>query len=257
MLGAHKFGDVAWRYHEAGIGPSGEATGSRLYGGQTITYGDVVLGAQAEWMTNGLIDAAFVELRVACSNPKLYIMLTTQSAAILQTVLTHAVSHGAAVVAAGDIAAQDGDCDALGMVVNLCNNHWLAIVVDIVLHKVTVYDSMTGPPSEEKAVAAERALILGIAVLDYRERTRPLAEQSPSPSWDIDVCLDVVQSGGHNCGAFAFCRVLCASLGLSLSRFTVNGDLMRLAMVRFVLLRGKEYEVVRMAAPRLPLPLRR
>lgn len=248
MLGRHKFGENAWRYYKAGTHPSGEATGGRLYGGQTITYGDVVLGAQAEWMTNGLIDAALVELRVTQSLPKLYIMLTAQSAAILRTTSTHPVSQGAAVVAAGEIAAQAGDCDAVAMVVNLCNNHWVAIIVNVVQHEVTVCDSLTGPPSDEKALAVERAVLLGNAVLHYKERGLSHGDRPPSPSWDIDSCVDVVQSDGYNCGAFAFARVQCAALGLNLNRFAVDGDLLRLAMVRYVLLRGRVYEEASMVA---------
>lgn len=257
ILGVQKFGDDAWRYYEASPALSGEGAGGRLYGGQTITYGDVLLAAQSEWMTNGLIDAALVELRVTRSLQKLYIMLTTQSAAILRTAAAHPVPQGAVVVATGEIAAQAGDCDAVAMVVNLCNNHWMAIIVEVLHRKITVYDLLTGPPSEEKALAVERAMLLGDAVLDRKERSLPRCDKSPSPFWEIESRADVVQSDGYNCGAFSFARVLCASLELDLTRFPVNGDLLRLAKVRYVLHGGKEFAMARMSAPRAALPLGR
>jgi len=79
-----RVGDSAWRYFLVGAGSIGDVVGSRLYGGCTVAFYDVVYGGQRKYMTNGVLDAALVEMRLHSAVRMLasFVLMTGQSASL-------------------------------------------------------------------------------------------------------------------------------------------------------------------------------
>eukprot|EP00168_Porphyra_purpurea_P019436 TRINITY_DN7753_c0_g1_i1.p2 TRINITY_DN7753_c0_g1~~TRINITY_DN7753_c0_g1_i1.p2 ORF type:complete len:283 (-),score=63.31 TRINITY_DN7753_c0_g1_i1:10-858(-) len=77
-------GDPVWQYAAPPTSAGGVANGS-LYGGLTVTVRDILANGQQDLMTNGVLDAAFVELReMAPTLPgpgPLYVLTINQSEA--------------------------------------------------------------------------------------------------------------------------------------------------------------------------------
>lgn len=55
--------------------------------------------------------------------------------------------------AAAEVVTEAGDCNQLAAVLKLQNQHWVAAVADMSSKIITVFDSLAGIQSEEKATA--------------------------------------------------------------------------------------------------------
>lgn len=235
------FTDISWRFFDEAAEVGGATVGARAYGGQSLQVADIVEAAQAAYMTNGLIDASLVELRLAVAGSKTFILLSAQSASLLRIDANGLrVPEAAAKVAASEIADQANNPDVVAMVINLCNKHWIAAAIDFVACTIFIYDSSPGPPSEEKTVACARVRLLRDVLLEQRP---PVAAGNAGGvrQWKETPCSNILQRDDYNCGAFAVARVFCTALGLDLPA-CVDGDLLRLALVRHVVMRGMVYE---------------
>jgi len=238
------FPDNAWRVFDEEAGAGGATVRARAYGGQSLQVADIVEAAQAVYMTNGLIDASLVELRVAVAGSRPLVLLSAQSASLLRIDANGVrVPEAAPKVAAREIADQASNPDVVAMVINLRNKHWIAAAIDFLACTILIYDSSPGPPSEEKMVACERVRLLRDVLLELRP---PVVAGDPNGvrQWNETPCSEILQGDDYNCGAFAVARVFCTALGVDLPT-RVNGDVLRLALVRHVVMRGIVYERAR------------
>ncbi|KAK1859159.1 hypothetical protein I4F81_001756 [Pyropia yezoensis] len=153
------------------------------------------------------------------------------------------VTQEAARKAAREVAEEARDCEQLGLVINLNNNHWASAVVDVRARRVVVYDSLSGVEADEKSVAVDRVLMLCRAV-EAKKATRSAAErvvvESGGP-WTVDHIDQPQQVDGYNCGAFAVAHVVCALTGVDFSKKRPQGNLLRLALVHTIMDRGELY----------------
>lgn len=197
---------------------------------------------QASWMRSDVIDAALVELRQAIMGSPAYVLLSSATAAMLRIGALR-VTQEAARKAAREVAEEARDCEQLGLVINLNNNHWASAVVDVRARRVVVYDSLSGVEADEKSVAVDRVLMLCRAV-EAKKATRSAAErvvvESGGP-WTVDHIDQPQQVDGYNCGAFAVAHVVCALTGVDFSKKRPQGNLLRLALVHTIMDRGELY----------------
>lgn len=246
-LASGRAGVNAWRFFDLAAGPAGGVAGCREYGGLTTTYREIARGCQPTWMTSDVINAALVELRVAARGSKSYVLLSSEMAAMLR-IGRHAVILVEAQKAAEEVACEAGDCDKVGLVINLLNQHWVSAFADIENRCITVFDSLAGIQAEEKAVAVGRVKMLCDAVLARRKQSlSPPGQQGSSP-WRVIECDAPRQLDTYSCGAFAVAHVACALRGTSLP-VGVRGNVLRLALLHNVVSQGRMYESARAANP--------
>lgn len=154
-----RMGDPAWRYFLSSAGARGDVAGSELYGGCSVAFSDIVLGGQREYMTNGVLDAALVEMR---HHPTLrifraYVLLTGQSAAF--TTCHHKrVDEDDAVLKIKEIYSMipPACCDRVFMMLNLMGQHWISVEVLLVEGVINVFDSSDGGFQDEKDFTVQR-----------------------------------------------------------------------------------------------------
>lgn len=241
-LASARPGEDAWRFFDLDAGAPGRVSGARAYGGQTVTAREVMQCCQASWMRSDVIDAALVELRQAIMGSPAYVLLSSATAAMLR-IGARRVTQEAARKAAREVAEEAGDCEQLGLVINLNNNHWASAVVDVRARRVVVYDSLSGVEADEKSVAVDRVLMLCRAV-EAKKATRSAAArvvvESGGP-WTVDHIDQPQQVDGYNCGAFAVAHVVCALTGVDFSKKRPQGNLLRLALVHTIMDRGELY----------------
>ncbi|KAK1869321.1 hypothetical protein I4F81_011799 [Pyropia yezoensis] len=122
------------------------------------------------WMTSDVINAALVELRVATRGSKSYLLLSSETAAMLR-IGRRAVTLVEAQKAADEVACEAGDYDMVGLVINLLKQHWVSAFADINNRCITVFDSLASIQAEEKAVAVGRVMMLCDAVVARRQQS--------------------------------------------------------------------------------------
>ena len=156
-----RVGDPAWRFSLLGAGSHWDKDGSWLYGGCTVAYSDVVYGGQRKYMTNGVLDAALVKMRmhsVQRSSPA-YVLLTGQSASFTvcrNTVVEEAV----AIEKIKEIynVVPTARYQRFIMLLNLGQHHWISaeVVPAAPVGKIHIFDSSVGGFRKEKELAVSR-----------------------------------------------------------------------------------------------------
>jgi len=241
--------DTVWRYFSVDDGMLGAMVGCNLYGGYSIPIVEVLIAGQRRFLTNGMLDAALVELREHCmgvTSPSA-VLLTNQSAAF-----TGSVGH---VVEEAD--ARDKAKEVLGvlpsrpyvryvMLLNLINKHWISAEVLIHSGTIKVFDSSAGSYAPQKASVVRRVVLFAEEALRFQRATDPTA-----PTWTEWNVVDVTaprQTDDYNCGAFALAHLWCAIDGRDLASIHCVGDLIRLAMIYTLVERGRVYDDARAEA---------
>jgi len=243
LLSNRRIGDVAWRFFDESAGANGAEAGDRAYGGHTVRIRELAGSCQSSWLTSAMINVSMIELRLATRSKGCYTLLTEQVASLLR-IGGEKVTVEAAQTAATEVAAEVGASLWLGMVVNLCNAHWVSMVVNINGREVHVYDSLPGVRDTEMALATERIILLCDAVVDQQAAAtggRPRASQP----WKMTRSVGPTQADGHSCGVYAVANVVCALAGIPF-RSAPRADLLRLALVHHILSRGRRYDSVRL-----------
>lgn len=127
-----RVGDSAWRFFLLGAGSRGYAAGSHLYGGNTVAYSDIVVGVQRAYMTNGLLDAALIEMRMhtALRDMPGHVLLTSQSAAFTSCNGTR-VPEDAAIVKTTEVydLMPRARYERFVMLLNLSEHDWISAEV--------------------------------------------------------------------------------------------------------------------------------
>jgi len=243
-LAAGHVGDDAWRFFDEAAGANGCEAGCRLYGGQTVTIREVASSCGTSWLTSDAINSVMIEVRIASRNTKGYTLLTQQMSSLLR-IQGKQVTLEAAQLAASEVAAEVADSKQLGMVINLCNAHWVSAVVNIQGREVVLYDSLPGTRDSEMELAEQRVILLCNAVVD-KQSMAPQGVQGGGRKWTVTRCVGPTQPDGHSCGVFAVAHVVCSFSGLSFASACPRADLLRLALVRHILYRGRHYASVRL-----------
>ena len=244
-LSNSRIGDDAWRFFAEEFGANGAEAGDNAYGGQTVNIREVASACQTSWLTSAMINACMVKQRVAARSVGGYTLLIEQVASVLR-IRGKEVAPEAAQTAATEVAAEVGACRWLGMVVNLCNSHWVSAVVNVVGREVVVYDSLPGTRDAEMALAIERILVLCSAVA-RKQVALPGENCGRNQGWTVTRCEGPTQPDGHSCGVYAVAHVACALGGFALSSTRPRADLLRLALIHHVLSRGRHYASARLA----------
>jgi len=232
-----------------GAGSEGDKLGSRLYGGCTVPYSDVVLGGQREYMTNGVLDAALVEMRLHSVQrlTPAYVLRTGQSASFttcnkkqvdevvprekvkeIYDVMPHARYH------------------RFVMLLNLVGQHWISAEV-MPNGNINIFDSSDGCFKKEKDFAVSRVELFAREV----DRLRRLGDPSAPvvDKWKVSFVNKPYQRDSYNCGPFALAHLWCALTGEELGKIPgLIGDHMRLGILFTLLHCGKRYEDARLAA---------
>jgi len=244
-LSASRVADDAWRFFDEASGADGAEAGSRLYGGQTVTIREVASCCGTSWLTSDTINAAIIELRLASRHAKGYALLTGQMASLLR-IDGKQVTLEAAKVAAAEVADEVGDSRWLGMVINLCNAHWVSAFVDLEGREVFVYDSLPGTRDAELEVAVQRVILLCNTVMDKRSvALAPPFVHRGGRTWRETRCVGPTQPDSVSCGLFALAHVLCSFSGVPFAAACPRADLLRLALVHHILSRGRHYASAR------------
>lgn len=137
LLDGTRVGDDAWRFFDSGVSSDGDVARSRTYGGQTMTIRGEAAACQRYWLTLDVLNGLLVELRLEMRLSRSYVRLTNQMTSLLR-IGDQRVSLAAAGKAAAEIAFEAGDCNELGIVVNMGNVHWVSAVEDISKRKIVM-----------------------------------------------------------------------------------------------------------------------
>ncbi|OSX74807.1 hypothetical protein BU14_0267s0008 [Porphyra umbilicalis] len=244
-----RVGDSAWRYFLLGAGSIGDVVGSRLYGGCTVAFYDVVYGGQRKYMTNGVLDAALVEMRLhsAVRMHPSFVLMTGQSASF--TVCNgQVVGEAVAIDRIKEIydAMPNARYQRFVMLLNLGQHHWISaeVVPGAPVGKINVFDSLAGGYPKEKDLAVSRVKLFAREV-DRLWRLgnsgAPVVER-----WDVSFINSPSQGDGYNCGPFALAHLWCAVNGHVLGEISgLVGDHLRLAILLTLLQCGKRYDDAR------------
>jgi len=241
--------DTVWQYFSVGDGMLGAMVGCNLYGGYSILVVEVLMAGQRRFLTNGMLDAALVELREHCMglSSASAVLMTNQSASFIATF-------------GRDVSEEDARGkmrEVLGvspsrpyvryvMLLNLINKHWISAEVLIHSGTINVFDSASGSYSQQKAEAVRRVVLFAEEASRFLRTT-----DASTPTWEAWNVVDVTtprQPNDYNCGAFALAHLWCAVDGRDLGSIRCVGDHIRLAMLYALVERGRVYDDARAEA---------
>lgn len=241
-----RVGDSAWRFCMETAGAMGDKVGSDLYGGCTVAFSDIITGGQRAYMTNGVLDAALVEMRHhgALRLMPGYVLLTGQSAAFT-TSHNKRVSEEDAVRKIKEVydVMPPARYERFLMMLNLMGHHWISAEV-LPQGTIRIFDSSAGGFQEEKDFAVARVELFAQEIARLR-RLRNLWVPEVD-TWEVIYVNAPVQGDGYNCGPFALAHLWCAANGFELEEMTnVVGDHIRLGILWSILECGKRYDDAR------------
>ena len=203
------------------------------------------------FMTDAIIDGNVVILREWCgsNNVKFYPLLCQQASSFIgQT--DYEVCAADAAINIKRIARSAAACTATqyGMVINIKQQHWISAVVDVVDHKVNIYDSLPGLEITNAAMPTvlSRLKLFGRIMRDTDGRSdegRP-----PQLAFHKNTAKIPKQSCTYNCGAFAFARIFHVARSKGPCLRGSFGDPVRLAMVHNIFVNGRRYRQARQGA---------
>lgn len=244
-----RVGDSAWKYFHASAGARGDVAGSNLYGGCTVTYSDIILGGQKAYMTNAVLDAALVEMRLhsALRIMPAYVLLTGQSSSFT-TCHEKRVDEQHAICKIKEIydVMPPARYERFLMMLNLVGQHWMSAEV-LPKGEINIFDSLDGAFAKEKDFAVARVKLFAQEICRLRrmeEQAAPLVEK-----WQVTYVNAPAQADGYNCGPFALGHIWCAANGFRLGDLSyVVGDHLRLGILLTLLECGRRYEEGRLSA---------
>jgi len=174
--------DTVWQYFSVGDGMLGAMVGCNLYGGYSIPVVEVLMAGQRRFLTNGMLDAALVELREHCMglSSASAVLMTNQSASFIATFRR-------------DVSEEDARGkmrEVLGvlpsrpyvryvMLLNLINKHWISAEVLIHSGTINVFDSASGSYSQQKAEAVRRVVLFAEKASRFLRTT-----DASTPTWE-------------------------------------------------------------------------
>lgn len=245
-------GNFAWHYFSSSAGRGAESQVSEAYGGCTVSSSDIVQGGQRAYMTNEVLDAGLVEMRLQgiVRIMPAYVLLTGQSASFT-TCHKKRVDEDDARRKIKEIhdVMPPARYERFLMMLNLVGHHWISAEV-LPQGTIHIFDSSDGGFKEEKDFAVGRVKLFAQEVGRLRRlgnRWSPLVDK-----WEVKYINAPVQGDGYNCGPFALAHMWCAANGMSLGAVSnVVGDHLRLAVLYTLLERGERYEHARLSACRL------
>lgn len=125
------------------------------------------------------------------------------------------------------------------MLVNIDNTHWASATEAFLPRSVTLFDSLEGP-SAVKSLISSRLLLLARQA-ELRRRDLFPGSAAEEIRWTVDDEVnEPAQRGGYNFGMFAFAYIWCCVCGVDFASLPVVGDAVRLSLLRFVLMSGRE-----------------
>lgn len=236
-LGGTRTGDVLWKFFDTASGVSGAQSSDKVYGGVSVNSAEALRAVCTTWLTSAVVNACLIETRLLVGSARTYVLLVEQASS-LHSYGRGTVDEAVALKAAEEVAGEVGDSTAVVMVINIENSHWIAAKIETISLCITIFDTLRGT-SAAKSTAVARLQLLCDA-MDIRAGRDPHA-------WDVKHDWSWHQTDDYNCGVFASARVYCCALGYE-SSTSVPVDLLRLALVRYILLRGEGYAQARVGA---------
>ncbi|GAB0492628.1 hypothetical protein MMPV_003896 [Pyropia vietnamensis] len=243
-LSKKKADDIVWQHALLPTHGGQVASGSSLYGGFSVNVRDLLANGQQAFLSNGVLDAAIVELREMVPHGAVYVLTTGQAAAFTE-VLNQRVAEDVAVKRMAEIfkAMPSMHVVRFLMLMNLRNQHWIAVEVLVPAGKVVVYDSLDGGWPDAKAFAVRRVVRFASEYASWLRERDPLWESAAR--WEPSFENEPTQRDGHNCGAFALAQLWCVVRGIDLRAVHCVGDHLRLAILFTILKRGIVYHSFR------------
>lgn len=175
-----------------------------------MAYSDVVYGGQRKYMSNGVLDAALVKMRmhsVQRSSPA-YVLLTGQSASFTvchNTVVEEAV----AIEKIKEIynVVPTARYQRFIMLLNLGHHHWISaeVVPAAPVGKIHIFDSSVGGFRKEKELAVSRVKLFAREVdrsWHVGNTCAPVVNE-----WQNRLINVPVQRDRYNCGPFALAHI--------------------------------------------------
>ncbi|GAB0493153.1 hypothetical protein MMPV_004426 [Pyropia vietnamensis] len=243
-LSKKKADDIVWQHALLPTHGGQVASGSSLYGGFSVNVRDLLANGQQAFLSNGVLDAAIVELREMVPHGAVYVLTTGQAAAFTE-VLNQRVAEDVAVKRMAEIfkAMPSMHVVRFLMLMNLRNQHWIAVEVLVPAGKVVVYDSLDGGWPDAKAFAVRRVVRFASEYASWLRERDPLWESAAR--WEPSFENETTQRDGRNCGAFALAQLWCVVRGIDLRAVHCVGDHLRLAILFTILKRGIVYHSFR------------
>eukprot|EP00168_Porphyra_purpurea_P004977 TRINITY_DN16008_c0_g1_i1.p2 TRINITY_DN16008_c0_g1~~TRINITY_DN16008_c0_g1_i1.p2 ORF type:complete len:200 (+),score=59.38 TRINITY_DN16008_c0_g1_i1:595-1194(+) len=166
-------GETVLRYFLVDDGMLGAMTGYNLYGSCSIPAVEILLAGQKRFLTNGILDAALVEMWEHCAgleSPS-WVLLTNQSEAFTTVAGTN-VSDDVARKAVGEIfgVAPRRASERFVMVLNLDNVHRISAAVELT-GTIKVVDSMDDSFEEMKEFVVARLRLFAAEVSRLQRET--------------------------------------------------------------------------------------
>jgi len=245
-LGKLVMTDTVWQYFSVGDGMLGAMVGCNLYGGYSIPVVEVLMAKQRRFLTNGMLDAALVELREHCMglSSASAVLMTNQSASFIATFgrdVSKDNARGKMREVLGVLPSRP--YVRYVMLLNLINKHWISAEVLIHSGTINVFDSVSGSYSQQKAGAVRRVVLFAEEVSRFLRTTD--ASTPTSEAWNVVDVTTPRQPDDYNCGAFALAHLWCAVDGRDLGSIRCVGDHIRLAMLYSLVERGRVYDDAR------------
>jgi len=220
--------------------------------GGCITVGsDIRIALKEGFMTDAIIDPNLLILRVWCgeNNADFYPLLTDEANAFIGCAGTE-VSDAVATAIIDKIAAKDDVCAAtqFGFMICLEQKHWVSAVVDVVDHKMDIYDSYAGLECTKKVMprVVSRLKLFGQRVRDAAGRRKPV--RLVPRGFHKKAHNNLKQNDAYNCAPFSFSRLVHAAHNKKTALRGKFGDLLRVYMVANVFSHGAKYRKLRAAA---------
>ena len=212
---------------------------------------DIRRALSPTFMTDAIIDGNAVILREWCgSNNSTFYPLLCQQASSFIGQTDYDVGAADATINIKRIARSAAACTATqyGMVINIKQRHWISAVVDVVDHKVNIYDSLPGLEITNAAMPTvlNRLKLFGRMMRDTDGRANE--GRPPQLAFHKNTVKIPKQSCTYNCGAFAFARIFHVAHSNGPCLRGSFGDPVRLAMVHNIFVNGRRYRQARHGA---------
>jgi len=212
---------------------------------------DIRFALKEEFMTDAIIEPNLLILRLWCgaNNADFYPLLADEANSFIGCAGTE-VSDAVATSIIDRIAAEAAVCAAtqFGFMICLERLHWVSAVVDVVDHKMDIYDSYAGLECTKKAMpkVVSRLKLFGQRVRDAAGRKKPV--RLAPRGFHKKAHNNLKQTDAYNCAPFSFSRLAHAAHSKKTTLRGNCGDVLRVYMVANVFSHGAKYKKLRAAA---------
>lgn len=119
------------------------------------------------------------------------------------------------------------------------NIHWASATVSFLSSTVTLFDSLGGLSALKSLICSR--LLLFARQAELRRRVLFPGSAAEETRWTVDDEVnEPAQRDGYNCGLFAFAYIWCSVCGVDFVSLHVVGDAVRLFLLHYVLMSGRE-----------------